>query len=95
MDDVLAGILHRMRITYQNYVDMERKAVQNLTAHQQGDHGGGSGGGSGGGGNQSLVRTAETRRAGEKVTSMTDRMTSALQPREPATLPTGREQAGS
>ncbi|MEU8821713.1 hypothetical protein [Actinoplanes sp. NPDC048796] len=32
LDDVLAGILHRMRITYQNYLDAERKAVQNLTA---------------------------------------------------------------
>lgn len=91
MDDVLAGILHRMRITYQNYVDMERKAVQNLSAHQQGDHGGGSGGGSGGGDNHSLLRTANTPAVGAKVTTMTDRMASALQPREPATLPTGAE----
>ncbi len=40
MDDVLAGILHRMRITYDNYLETERKAEQNLTP--QG--GGGSGG---------------------------------------------------
>jgi hypothetical protein len=44
LDDVLAGILHRMRITYDNYLETERKAVQNLTAH-----GGGGGGGGGGG----------------------------------------------
>ncbi|MEV4346914.1 hypothetical protein AB0J83_20855 [Actinoplanes sp. NPDC049596] len=31
MADVLLGILHRMRITYQNYLDTERKAEQNLT----------------------------------------------------------------
>jgi hypothetical protein len=41
LDDVLAGILHRMRVTYDNYLETERKAVQNLTA-QGGDTGGGS-----------------------------------------------------
>jgi hypothetical protein len=60
LDDVLNGIVDRMRITYQNYVDMERKAVQNLTAHKEGDHGGGSGGG---GDKHNHVRTSDTRHA--------------------------------
>ncbi|MEU6206548.1 hypothetical protein ABZ814_23535 [Micromonospora musae] len=48
LDDVLTGILHRMRITYQNYVDVERKAVQNLTAHPE-ENGGQQNQGHGGG----------------------------------------------
>jgi uncharacterized protein YukE len=44
LDDVLTGILHRMRITYANYLDAERKAQQNLTANHSGSdtntHGG-------------------------------------------------------
>jgi uncharacterized protein YukE len=42
LGDVLAGILHRMRITYQNYLDAERKAVQNLTAHREAEVSGSS-----------------------------------------------------
>jgi uncharacterized protein YukE len=38
LDDVLTGILHRMRITYGNYLDAERKAQQNLTANRVQSH---------------------------------------------------------
>jgi uncharacterized protein YukE len=45
LDDVLKGIVHRMRITYANYVDAERKAQKNLTPDPQGSHTAGQNGG--------------------------------------------------
>ena len=53
LDDVLAGILHRMRITYGNYLDAERRNAQNLTAHEPPGPGGNGPGGKGPGGNGS------------------------------------------
>jgi len=40
LNEVLVGILQRMRTSYGNYLDTETKAVQNLTAQQPNSDGG-------------------------------------------------------
>jgi hypothetical protein len=92
LGDVLNGILHRMRITYQNYLEAERKAVQNLTAHQPdsgagGQHGNGGGATHTGGGTSHVHHDGNA--AGQPDTALREAR-AALDRREAASPPTGQ-----
>lgn len=89
LNDTLGSILQRMRITYNDYLEVEAKAVQNLTADSSGGGAGGStdnsaGGSSGGSATGDNAGDGDSNQGGRVVG---DRVAETSTPMDPLSPP--------